>query len=194
MAGPTEELRGDPAFLDFLSEQLLQGQDPFLQESDFPLDLLHPQTAQLQPIHIGAGADPQVRSTVELVHAAHAGETADQSNADAAIDSGRFGRQSCFDVCLSSPNTRLCRRMLCRLHHQLVLRPATAVISREPAAAPATATSAPTPRPSLPRRRSSRRSGRPVARRSAATGSDKGWVCLHGRPGMRDRGQCSMWL
>ena len=66
MAQPFEEPRSDPLFLDFLSEQLLQGQDPFLPDAETPFDIWHQRTAQLQPVHIAAVAGQQV-----WVHSMH---------------------------------------------------------------------------------------------------------------------------
>lgn len=48
-------------FLDFLAEQLLQGEDAFLLPSDLLDDHVQPQSLQLQPENIAAVAVPQVR-------------------------------------------------------------------------------------------------------------------------------------
>lgn len=131
------------------------------------------------------------RSVCNAQHVHAFPQTADRSSTDGAM---LFPAVVTVNVVCSVHEgliTRWCRRMLRRLHPQPVLHPATAVISREPTAAPTTTASASTLRPSLQRLRSSRRSGRPVVRRSAATASDNGWVCSDGSLGGYERVQCT---
>jgi hypothetical protein len=85
-------------FLDFLSEQLLQGQDPFLPDAETPFDIWHQRTAQLQPVRVAAVADQQV-----WVH---------------SMPGMRLRRGGCKAFCCHQLNTmHACQRLLSQVPH-----------------------------------------------------------------------------
>lgn len=128
MAHPVEEPRSDPMFLDFLSEQLLQGQDPFLPDAETPFDIWHQRTAQLQPVHIAAVADQQVwvHSMPGMRLWVEAAQPLLSPRSRGACLSQHHQAHCCTLVELVLHD---CHRVRRRLRLQLVLRPVTAAIS-----------------------------------------------------------------